>query len=63
MLEGGDCVETEVAALVTLLCCLSNVGVVLEGGERVEADLVIDACGRRSPLPSWLKAAKWQACH
>lgn len=29
-------------------------GVVLEGGEEVRADLVVDATGRRSPLPRWL---------
>lgn len=29
-------------------------GVNLAGGEQVTADLVIDACGRRSPLPRWL---------
>ena len=32
-------------------------GVELEGGERVEADLVVDATGRRSPLLRWLDAA------
>ena len=29
-------------------------GVALEDGDRVEADLVVDATGRRSPLPRWL---------
>jgi 2-polyprenyl-6-methoxyphenol hydroxylase-like FAD-dependent oxidoreductase len=33
------------------------VGVVTEAGEEIRADLVIDATGRRSPLPSWLGAA------
>ncbi len=33
------------------------VGVVTEDGEEIRADLVIDATGRRSPLPSWLAAA------
>lgn len=31
-------------------------GIELEGGERVISDLVIDATGRRSPLPRWLEA-------
>lgn len=31
-------------------------GVVLESGETITADLVIDATGRRSPLPAWLEA-------
>lgn len=31
-------------------------GVITEGGETLRADLVVDACGRRSPLPSWLDA-------
>lgn len=29
-------------------------GVELDNGERIDADLVIDATGRRSPLPRWL---------
>lgn len=29
-------------------------GVVLEGGEKIGADLVVDSTGRRSPLPRWL---------
>jgi 2-polyprenyl-6-methoxyphenol hydroxylase-like FAD-dependent oxidoreductase len=29
-------------------------GVATEGGERLAADLVVDATGRRSPLPRWL---------
>jgi 2-polyprenyl-6-methoxyphenol hydroxylase-like FAD-dependent oxidoreductase len=29
-------------------------GVVLEGGERLPADLVVDAMGRRSPMVGWL---------
>jgi 2-polyprenyl-6-methoxyphenol hydroxylase-like FAD-dependent oxidoreductase len=33
------------------------VGVQLEGGERLEADLVVDATGRRSPLPRWIADA------
>jgi len=32
-------------------------GVVLDGGERLPADLVIDAGGRRSALPDWLEAS------
>jgi 2-polyprenyl-6-methoxyphenol hydroxylase-like FAD-dependent oxidoreductase len=32
-------------------------GVLLEGGGVLHADLVIDACGRRSPMPAWLEAA------
>lgn len=32
------------------------VGVRTEGGEEIRADLVVDACGRRSALPSWLDA-------
>lgn len=33
------------------------VGVELDGGERIDADLVIDASGRRSPLPRWIAEA------
>ena len=29
-------------------------GVALEGGDRIDSDLVVDATGRRSPLPRWL---------
>lgn len=32
-------------------------GVKLENGERIDADLVVDATGRRSPLPRWLSDA------
>jgi len=32
-------------------------GVRLESGEEIRADLVVDATGRRSPLPAWLEAA------
>lgn len=32
------------------------VGVVTEAGERITTDLVVDATGRRSPLPKWLDA-------
>lgn len=31
-------------------------GVVTESGEELRADLVVDASGRRSPLPAWLAA-------
>ncbi len=31
-------------------------GVETDGGERIAADLVVDATGRRSPLPRWLTA-------
>ncbi len=37
------------------------VGVRLEGGEEVAADLVIDATGRRSPTSNWLVAIGGQA--
>ena len=30
------------------------VGVEVDGGERIDADLIIDASGRRSPLPRWI---------
>ena len=30
-------------------------GVVLDGGERLPADLVVDAMGRRSPMASWIE--------
>lgn len=36
-------------------------GVVTDGGEQLPADLVVDASGRRSPLPSWLVAAGTRA--
>ncbi|MHB8465022.1 MAG: FAD-dependent oxidoreductase [Acidimicrobiales bacterium] len=32
------------------------VGLRTEAGEEIRADLVVDAMGRRSPLPSWLEA-------
>ena len=32
-------------------------GVATADGERLEADLVVDAMGRRSPLPAWLRKA------
>jgi 2-polyprenyl-6-methoxyphenol hydroxylase-like FAD-dependent oxidoreductase len=32
-------------------------GVVTEAGEELRADLVVDACGRRSALPEWLATA------
>ena len=32
------------------------VGVVTDAGERIDADLVVDAGGRRSALPDWLEA-------
>jgi flavin-dependent dehydrogenase len=32
------------------------VGVRTEGGDELRADVVVDATGRRSPLPSWLSA-------
>ncbi len=31
-------------------------GVLAAGGRALRADLVVDCCGRRSPLPSWLAA-------
>ena len=37
-------------------------GVELETGERIAADLVIDAAGRRSPLPRWLDAIGAAPC-
>src|SRR6185295_2027161 len=33
------------------------IGVVTDTGEEIRADLVVDATGRRSPLPGWLTAA------
>jgi 2-polyprenyl-6-methoxyphenol hydroxylase-like FAD-dependent oxidoreductase len=33
------------------------VGVCTAGGEEIQADLVVDALGRRSPVASWLEAA------
>jgi 2-polyprenyl-6-methoxyphenol hydroxylase-like FAD-dependent oxidoreductase len=33
------------------------VGVELENGEHIDADLVVDATGRRSPLPRWIAEA------
>nr|MBA3302928.1 FAD-binding protein [Acidimicrobiia bacterium] len=37
-------------------------GVVTEDGEELAADLVVDATGRRSPLPRWLEAIGAGAC-
>jgi 2-polyprenyl-6-methoxyphenol hydroxylase-like FAD-dependent oxidoreductase len=39
------------------------VGVETETGERVTADLVVDASGRRSPLPRWLARAGGAPLH
>jgi 2-polyprenyl-6-methoxyphenol hydroxylase-like FAD-dependent oxidoreductase len=38
-------------------------GVELESGERLEADLVVDATGRRSPLPRWIGEAGGRPPH
>ena len=38
-------------------------GVELERGERLEADLVVDASGRRSPLPKWIVEAGGRPPH
>jgi flavin-dependent dehydrogenase len=52
---------TAVASLLTNgragLDCPNVVGVVTEDGAEIAADLVVDATGRRSPLPRWLEAA------
>jgi 2-polyprenyl-6-methoxyphenol hydroxylase-like FAD-dependent oxidoreductase len=50
----GACVEELVTGTPvdqTLHVC----GVKLRGGERIDADLIIDATGRRSRCPEWLK--------
>jgi len=39
------------------------VGVVTDGGEELPADLVVDAAGRRSPLPRWLQDIGARPCH
>lgn len=39
------------------------VGVRTEAGEEVRADLVVDMCGRRSPLPRWLSEAGLPPLH
>ena len=39
------------------------VGVVTEGGDELRADLVVDATGRRSPLPRWLEGIGAQRPH
>lgn len=39
------------------------VGVRTESGEDVRADLVVDICGRRSPLPRWLSEAGLPPLH
>lgn len=38
-------------------------GVLTDAGEELPADLVIDAMGRRSPLPRWLEAAGTRPVH
>jgi 2-polyprenyl-6-methoxyphenol hydroxylase-like FAD-dependent oxidoreductase len=38
-------------------------GVRTDAGEQLEADLVVDAMGRRSPLPRWLAAEGARAMH
>lgn len=38
-------------------------GVVTDAGEELLADLVVDASGRRSPLPRWLHDAGARPCH
>lgn len=49
---------TAVAGLLTERSTATDVphvvGVSLEGGEELRAELVVDATGRRSPLPRWL---------
>lgn len=40
-------------------CLCIHAGVVLKGGQTLSADLVLDAMGRLSPLPSWLDRAGW----
>ncbi len=37
------------------LCCCLWAGVVTKTGQKYRADLVIDAAGRRSPVPGWLE--------
>ncbi len=39
------------------LHCAHCAGVVLKGGEEIEADLVVDATGRNTKMPAWLQAA------
>jgi 2-polyprenyl-6-methoxyphenol hydroxylase-like FAD-dependent oxidoreductase len=55
-----------VAGLITGTEALAGVphvvGIETEGGERLLADLVVDATGRRSPLPRWLAATGARAC-
>jgi 2-polyprenyl-6-methoxyphenol hydroxylase-like FAD-dependent oxidoreductase len=38
-------------------------GVRTDSGEQLDADLIIDATGRRSPLPRWLEAAGTRPVH
>lgn len=38
-------------------------GVVTDGGERLAADLVVDAMGRRSPMPRWIADVAAAAVH
>jgi 2-polyprenyl-6-methoxyphenol hydroxylase-like FAD-dependent oxidoreductase len=38
-------------------------GVVTEAGDRLDADLVVDAMGRRSPMPGWIADAASAALH
>ena len=40
--------------------CHLLVGVRLRDGQELKADLVVDASGRRSKLPSWLEEAGYQ---
>ena len=52
--------------MAMLSCCPAslstdpNTGVRLKDGKEIKADLVVDASGRRSMLPSWLEEAGYQ---
>lgn len=41
--------------------CLLHAGVVLDDGTSLRADLVVDASGRKSRTPEWLKERDLQA--
>ena len=53
------CPELEVPFCNPLQQCCPA-GVRLKDGKELEADLVVDASGRRSKLPSWLEEAGYQ---
>ena len=58
--DTGDSCSILSCLLRPLGCSACHAGVVTKDGRDFRADLVIDAAGRRSPLPGWLAAGGYQ---